>query len=111
MTREECLDKIARRVVPFPETGERLYWLRGLSAQEYTALEAWTKAHPEEKFFALLFVNGVCDENGNRILKNEDAATVADGLGGIVNPVAAKVWEISNIGDDEGKAQSAQTQG
>lgn len=108
MTSEEALAKIARPIEPYPKTGEPIYYLRGLSAAQKFDMRDHGKAHPELKFYQLIFVNGVVDEAGNRVMTNGDAPAVADGLGGIVEDVVIRVMELSGLDKetDDPKASS-----
>ena len=107
MTREELISALTAKPVPFT-SGGRSCFLRPLLSIDMLAAQAWAKARDDKSGNSkFLFVRSLCDEQGNRLLTDDDVDLVDNFIGGYVDAVMRRVFEISGMGGadaDEKKA-------
>lgn len=107
MNREDILAtaRAAAAPVPFDECGLDIH-LRPLAASEMIEAQRWQEAHGDENGYQFLFVRAVCDPDGRRQLRDEDAPLVADFPSHMVEAVVKRIRELTRLGEHEKKVRS-----
>lgn len=105
MTRDELLSAFTRKPVPFSH-GQFSGYLRFVTAAEWSEWEKVKATNPDANFAYWLAVRGICDESGNRVLDDADAAALDTWPLGVVNAIAERVQRMTGMeaSKDSGKA-------